>query len=89
MSLGEVTFTGGTFPPGFLAPGTFVLGLRMCGFSTLLFTLFLPLMLISLPCSMLHGPFQNPKTGSHGASYASSSSLWMQRDLLGAQLDSL
>lgn len=76
----------GPFPPGFLAPGTFVLGLRMCGFSTPVFALFLLLILSSLPCSMLHGPFQHPKTGCHGTSSAGSSSLWVQRDLLGPQL---
>ena len=66
--------SGATFLPGYPAPGRFVLGLRTCGFSSLVFAPFLSLMLHSLPCLVLGDRSQLPKTGCHVTSSACSSS---------------
>lgn len=62
------------FSLGYLALGRFALGLRTCGFSSLVFALFLPLMLHLLPCSVLGDHSQLPKTGCHITSSACYSS---------------
>jgi len=59
-----------TFLPGYPASGRFVLGLRTCGFSSLVFAPFLPLMLCSLPCSVLGDHSQLPKSRCHVTSFA-------------------